>query len=477
MLNKRIKKLNDISKEEGRSVLYIMSRDQRVNDNHALIAAQKHATELGVPVLVAFVLFSSVQNRAFQHFGFMLEGLKELENYLLTLNIPFIVKTGKAGMNYESLEKELDPAAIYFDFSPLKGPRKVKNEFIEDSKTPCYIVDTHNIVPVWEASNKEEVGARTIRKKIATQLDEYLLEPQKVKSQRLKIDKQLLIKNDWQRIAKTIKVDKLEDYRPAVKPGKKAAQKILKDFIENMLEDYADLRNDPAENHLSNLSAYFHFGQLSTLRVALEIKKKYPKGYEYFFEKSLGKHTPTSKSSPPFTRGDFLEGVAAFLEESIVRKELSDNFCFYNEDYDSLNGASKWAQKTLEDHKDDKREYIYTLEELEHAETHDQAWNAAQTQMTRTGKMHGYMRMYWAKKILEWTNTPATALRFAIELNDKYELDGYDPNGYVGCMWSIAGVHDRGWTEREIFGKIRYMNFNGLKRKFDIEKYITQWLS
>ena len=167
----------------------------------------------------------------------------------------------------------------------------------------------------------------------------------------------------------------------------------------------------------------------------------------------------------------------AYLEELIVRKELSDNFCFYNAHYDSLQGIKPWAIQTLQDHWGDEREYIYSLEQFEQAETHDPAWNAAQTEMVRAGKMHGYMRMYWAKKILEWTKDPEEAFEYAIYLNDRYELDGHDPNGYVGILWSIGGLHDRGWRERPVFGKIRYMNFKGLRRKFNIQAYIKAWLS
>lgn len=470
-LKKRIKKLNEVSKDSGECILYIMSRDQRVSDNHALIAAQKHAHKIDIPVVVGFALYPLVSNRVFEQYEFMIEGLKEIDSKLSDLNIPFIVEAGKASKIYPKFEKDLNPAAIYFDFSPLRGPREVKMNFAEESEIPCYVVDTHNIVPVWEASNKEEVGARTIRKKIVSRLDEYLIEPEKIaKQSKFKNDELvhrnqsvggLQTTNDWESMYETIKAERLNGYKPVVEPGEKAAQQTLKDFIVNKLEDYSNLRNDPANNHLSNLSAYFHFGQLSALRVALDIKKLYPRSF--------------TLPGSGYKEGSLADSIESFLEESIIRKELSDNFCFYNENYDSLKGAARWAQKTLEEHKDDEREYTYTFEELEQSKTHDNAWNAAQNQMIKTGKMHGYMRMYWAKKILEWTNTPATALRFAIELNDKYELDGYDPNGYVGCMWSIAGVHDRGWTEREIFGKIRYMNFNGLKRKFDIGKYIERW--
>ncbi|CAK9015387.1 unnamed protein product [Durusdinium trenchii] len=157
------------------------------------------------------------------------------------------------------------------------------------------------------------------------------------------------------------------------------------------------------------------------------------------------------------------KGCEAFIEESVVRRELSDNFCFYNDKYDSLEGAAAWAQQTLKDHAKDKREHLYTMEELEGGKTHDDLWNASQQQMVQEGKMHGFLRMYWAKKILEWSPSPKEALQRSIELNDRYELDGRDPNGYVGCMWSICGVHDMGWKERPVFGKIRFMNYAGCK--------------
>jgi deoxyribodipyrimidine photo-lyase len=198
----------------------------------------------------------------------------------------------------------------------------------------------------------------------------------------------------------------------------------------------------------SNLSPYLHFGQISAQRIALETYKR--------------KHNIETKD--------------AFLEELIVRRELSDNFCFYNKNYDSFDGFPEWAKKTLNEHRKDKREFTYNLEQFEKAKTHDDLWNAAQIEMVKTGKMHGYMRMYWAKKILEWTETPEEALEFSIYLNDKYELDGRDPNGYTGCAWSIGGVHDRAWTERPVFGKIRYMNYNGAKRKFDVKRYIQKYL-
>ena len=231
-----------------------------------------------------------------------------------------------------------------------------------------------------------------------------------------------------------------------IKPGEGAAQRALRRFLREGLRSYDEARNDPTVDGQSNLSPFLHFGHISAQRVPLEVRDSDVVG----------------------------EPRDAFLEERIVRRELSDNFCFYNEDYDRFEGFPTWAQTTLKQHGGDRREYTYTLGQFESAGTHDELWNAAQMEMAKTGKMHGYMRMYWAKKILEWTESPEEALKIAMFLNDKYELDGRDPNGYVGCAWSIGGVHDRAWFERPVFGKIRYMSYNGCRSKFDVDSYVAK---
>jgi deoxyribodipyrimidine photo-lyase len=230
-----------------------------------------------------------------------------------------------------------------------------------------------------------------------------------------------------------------------LQPGEQAARGALREFIRRRLPVYAEARNDPNQRGQSDLSPYLHFGQLSAQRVALEVLRS------------------------PAPEG----AKEAFLEELITRRELSDNFCWYRTDYDATAAFPEWAKKTLAQHRKDKREYVYTEKELEAGGTHDDLWNAAQREMVVRGKMHGYLRMYWAKKILEWTRTPEEALRIAIRLNDMYELDGRDPNGYAGIAWSIGGVHDRAWGERKVFGKIRYMSYNGCRSKFDVDGYIA----
>ncbi len=229
--------------------------------------------------------------------------------------------------------------------------------------------------------------------------------------------------------------------------GETAAREVMIDFIYNKFDTYFTQRNDPIKNAISNLSPYLHFGQISAQRVALEVEK--------------------AKSD--------IKSKESFLDELIVRKELADNFCYYNPFYDKFIGFPAWAKETLNSHRHDQRDHIYTLEELEAGKTYDPLWNASQLELLSKGKMHGYLRMYWAKKILEWSESPEKALETAIYLNDKYELDGRDPNGYTGIAWSIGGVHDRAWKEREIFGKIRYMSYEGSKRKFDVNAYIAKF--
>jgi deoxyribodipyrimidine photo-lyase len=365
----------------------------------------------------------------------------------------------------------VQPTAVYFDFNPLKGPKNLQKKLCEVSPCNMYVVDTHNAVPLWVTSDKSEVGARTIRTKIHRKLEEYLVEPEKPVKHPV----------DWPGVVKTLSdlkemIDEVlsgigaSGIKVNFKSGEQNAFKALDKFIKNDLSTYSKNRNDPSLDGQSGLSPYLHFGQISSLRVALNLREVALK-----IGDDLHLLSSPKMPKPEDYNNNVLQGINSLLEELIVRKELSDNFCYFNENYDSIKSAPGWAVKSLEKHKNDPREFMYTLEELENAKTHDPAWNSAQKQMTRTGKMHGYMRMYWAKKVLEWTEGPEQAIEFLKYLNDNYSIDGGDPNGYAGIMWSVAGVHDRPWSEREIFGVIRYMNYGGLKRKFDIESYINQW--
>lgn len=437
--------------ESARCVLYLMSRDQRTEDNHALLAAQRHALAGALPLVVAFVLYPgtarSTARRAREHFAFLLDGLDDVASGLAEAGVSFVVRiAADSPLNtITALVAECGPAAVYVDFSPLRGPRALCTRLAASVPVPVFEVDTHNVVPAWIVSDKQEFAARTIRPKIHRLLSRFLVSPPALSPHPFAWTGSLdSVPLD---VARRVVLPGLRGNGTIVSavPGQVFARRALADFVARRLAGYAEDRDDPTADGLSGLSPYLHFGQLSALRVALTVGR-----------------------SPG-------EGADALIEEMLVRKELSDNFCLHNPRYDSLAGAPGWALRTLTAHEADPRPYLYTFDRLEHAETDDEAWNAAQREMTRTGKMHGYMRMYWAKKILEWTPSPSVALDFAIRLNDFYSIDGGDPNGYVGILWSIAGVHDRPWVERDVFGQIRYMNFNGLKRKFRIEAYIARF--
>jgi deoxyribodipyrimidine photo-lyase len=445
MNKRRIKILRESNLKDG-PIVYWMQRDQRVNDNWALIYAYEKAKEKNEELIVVFNLVTNFLEATLRQYYFMIEGLKEVEKKLDKLNIPFILLTGKPEEQIPKFLKENNAALLITDFNPLKIIFKWKEEVKNKIEIPFYEIDAHNVVPVWEASDKLEFAAYTIRPKIKKLLHDYLDDFPKLK----KLNPTNFKANeiDWENLYKSLKIDNSVKPAKVFTPGENAANKTLRNFIDNRLKNYSSDRNDPNKNGISNISPYLHFGQISAQRITLALNN---------FEND--------------------ESVASFLEELIIRRELSDNFCYYNSNYDNFEGLHKWAKETLNEHRNDEREYTYSLEQFENAETHDALWNAAQLEMVKTGKMHGYMRMYWAKKILEWTNTPEQAIEFGIYLNDKYELDGRDPNGYVGVVWSIGGVHDRAWGERPVFGKVRYMNYNGCKRKFDVNNYIKKYVT
>ena len=425
----------------GKSVLYWMSRDKRVDDNWALLAAQSVALSNEVPLVVCFQYLGNFPEANIRQYGFQLKGLLELKNKLENLNIELILIQGRASEVIPRIIDERLVGTIITDYSPLKVYKKRVNNVLNLTKIPFYQIDAHNIIPVWKASPKKEYAAYTIRKKIHDNLDQFLTDyPSLIKHPFGNISK-----NDitYDNIINGLKIDFSVQEVDWLVPGEIAAKNKL-DSLRDSLAGYDERRNDPTKDALSNLSPYFHFGQIAPQRVALEIKNS-----------SLPEQDKNS-----------------FLEEMIVRRELSDNFCEYEPNYDYFDGFHDWAKKTLNEHRNDEREYLYPKEQFEHADTHDPLWNAAQNQMMNKGKMHGYMRMYWAKKILEWSPNPEEAMQVAIDLNDKYELDGRDPNGYAGIAWSIGGIHDRAWFERPVYGKIRYMNYNGCKSKFNVKRYI-----
>jgi len=439
---RRVRALNKKKEGDG-PVVYWMSRDQRVADNWALLYAQQLAKEKKQPLAVVFCVVPKFLGATLRQYDFMFKGLQEVEKNLKKQKIPFFLLFGDPGVEVARFAKKSKAGAVVTDFDPLKIKQRWSKKVASALSVCVRQVDAHNIVPCFVASDKQEYAARTIRPKIHKKLKEFLKPFGRVAKQTQKFPVAAK-KINWSAAYKKIKVDKTVEPIDWCKPGQAAAKRMLRSFLAKRLKGYDKQRNDPNVNGQSNLSPYLHFGQIAAQTVALAVVK--------------------SKAGSTKDR-------AAFLEELIVRKELSDNFCFYNKNYDSPACFPNWALKTLKKHARDKRPYLYTRSQLEKAKTHDDLWNAAQIQMMQKGKMHGFLRMYWAKKILEWTKDFKTAQKVAIYLNDKYEIDGRDPNGYVGIAWSIGGVHDRPWGERAVFGLVRTMTYDGAKRKFDVATF------
>ncbi len=440
----RVRILNNKSAGMG-PVIYWMSRDQRVDDNWALLYAREQAAILKQPLVVVFCLVPKFLGATFQQYSFMLDGLKEFEKRVSSFGIGFVLLSGQPESEIPGFMKKLQAGVLVTDFSPLRLARGWRSRVAKRIDVVGYEVDAHNIVPCWEASDKQEYAAYTIRPKINRLLPEYLVNIPKLEKTPFG-GSAFSIKTDWEGLLKSLPVDRAVGFIDTFKTGEVAAGKAMGDFLNDRLPYYANLRNDPTECGQSDLSPYLHFGQLSAQRLAFEVKKR---------------------------AGNTTAGQD-FLEELVIRRELADNFCYYNQSYDTTASFPRWAKETLAEHRSDRREYLYSLKQFETAQTHDDLWNAAQLQMVFSGKMHGYLRMYWAKKILEWSSSPEQAMETAIYLNDRYSLDGRDPNGYAGIAWSIGGVHDRAWPQRPIFGKIRYMSYNGSRSKFNVKKYIEQ---
>ncbi len=359
------------------------------------------------------------------------------------------------------IQKE-EISLLVTDILPLHFSRKWKVRLKEKIKIPWREVDAHNVVPVWLPSPKEEFAARIIRPKLYKLLPEFLDEYDKIVQCN---NKNLLEKFpaiNFEEVKAKTKMKKIEGSKKIIfVGGEKAAHTALHNFLKNRLVNYDENRNDFTLSGQNNLSPYLSKGMLSRRRVALETLKWDGREIENILS--------SDKNGSNWSEGS----TSAFLEELIIRAELAENFCFYNHNYNKVTGAANWARQALEKTHTDKREFIYSREEFKNARTHDELWNAAQNEMR--GKMHGYMRMYWAKKILQWTKSPEETLEIAMYLNDTYEQDGMDPNGYAGIMWSIAGLHDREWFPRPIFGTIRYMARSGAEKRGDVLKYIQTW--
>jgi deoxyribodipyrimidine photo-lyase len=462
----RVRKLNNEGSLYG-PVLYVMERDMRVGDNHALLYARECAEQANAPLIVLYPVTNEALGTSSRHILFALSTLNELYRRCKEKNISFIARSGTSTKSIiEECVKEFLIGRVVVDFSPLRHLREWREKIAKKLKITVEEVDTHNIVPVWIASPKAEIGARTLRPKLFRKLRDYVCEPAVVSrvSQSLS---HYCPPPALEELLQSLTIDHSTSV-VSLAGGESPAHRVMHEFVENRLSLYATERNDANANAQSGLSAYLHFGMVSSLRVVLTVMET--------LSQDIHALTNEKKNSAVITAGSSsLTGAQAFLEELIVRKELSDNFCFYTPLYDSVEGFPQWAIRSLDSHKKDKREFLYQKEHFEFAVTHDDLWNAAQRELLKTGTIHGYMRMYWAKKILEWTKSAKEALAISIYLNDKYSIDGRDPNGYAGVAWSIGGVHDRAWFNRPVFGLVRYMARSGCEKHFDVDKYIRRF--
>lgn len=441
----RVQALNDRGIADAPYVLYWMQSAQRAECNHALEYAVRQANNLHKPLIVYFGITEDFPEANERHYRFMLEGLKEAKAELAKRKISMIIR--RTSPEAGALELSSTAALLVVDRGYLRIERAWRDDLAGKASCPVVQVETNVIVPVQTASSKEEYAARTLRPKINRLLSVFALPLEEhavsISSMDIHLPFEAFDIEDIDAALSRLNVDR------SVKPveyfvgGASRAKMILDDFIANKLANYPELKNDPGLDYSSNLSPYLHFGQISPLYVYQRLKE-----------------------TPEEARKDF-------IEELVVRRELSMNFVLYNDHYDAYDSIPTWAKATLDKHRGDRRQYQYLLKDLEEAKTHDPYWNAAQMEMILTGKMNGYMRMYWGKKILEWGSTPEEAYQAAVCLNNRYNLDGRDPNGFAGIAWCF-GKHDRPWKEREIFGTVRYMNAGGLDRKFDMTRYLEK---
>ncbi len=436
-------------KPDGACVVYWMQRTQRGLNNAAVDCAVNLANELDLPLLVYFSAISNFPNANLRHYVFLNQGLPDIEADLAERNISFIVRR-PPNNSLDKLLEEVNAAILIGDENPCREPERWRQVIAKRLRIPFWTVDADVSVPS-KLFPKAQYGAYVLRPKLYRELPNYLHPLKNPKAQhawaRPKPFDSFPVKNDitagWKNFDRT--VGPVEGFTG----GSHAARKRLQFFVQHLLADYDKQRNQPTVDGSSRLSPYLHFGHIGPTEIALAV------------DAAAKKHTSLQQARD------------SFFNELLVWRELAVNFVKYTPNYDSAECAETWARQSLAEHARDPREWTYTMAQLERGETHDELWNASQLQMVHFGWMHNYMRMYWGKKILEWSRDPATAFAHAVALNDKYELDGRDPSGYAGIAWAIVGKFDRPWFDRPIFGKIRYMSAASTGKKFDSQGYIA----
>ena len=434
---------------DGRCVVYWMQRAQRAADNPALDIAIKAGNALRKPVVVFFGLHAYVERANLRHYQFLADGLPELADGLARRGVGFVLRRSPDHSLLPFLA-EVKPAVVVGDESPLRQTEGWRQSVARALRVPFWTVDADVVVPS-ALLLKEQYAARTIRPRLHARLHEFMGEPKPSRAAcPWRMPRVLPHLRPSLDVLDRFPCDRSVSPVRGVKGGRAEGLRHLRAFVRRRLAAYDEDRNHPEHDGTSRLSPYLHFGQLGPREVARAAVD------------AGGSHAGA-------------DGADAFLEQLIVRRELAVNLVTFNPRYDSLDGCEPWALRTLRRHARDRRPVLYSGDQLEAAETHDPLWNAAQRQMVESGWMHGYVRMYWAKKILEWTRRPDEAFDLAVVMNDRYLVDGRDPNGYANIAWAIGGKHDRPWQERPVTGTIRWMSFASTSKKFDARAYIARW--
>jgi deoxyribodipyrimidine photo-lyase len=428
----------------GRSVVYWMQRAQRIADNPALDIAIQAANHLGLPVVIFFGVIPNYPNANLRHYRFLEQGLRDAAEDAAEREIAFIVRR-PPNNGLETFLEEVQAALLIGDENPCREPERWRRVLARRVKIPYWTVDADVVVPS-RVFSRSFALLHHFRPHLQRELPNYLQPSANTQPNwrlRKKLDRFDLAQDitaGFKRFDRTVKpVDSFTG-------GTHAAMRRLDEFIRHDLAAYDANRNRPEVAGTSRLSPYLHFGNISPLTIALAVNR--------------------ARTSS--------ETKKKFLEQLIGWRELAVLFVRHEPHYDTWECAAPWARQSLLEHAADPRPYKYNFAQLERGETHDELWNAAQCQMVTTGWMHNYMRMYWAKKILEWAPDPVTAFDWAVILNDRYELDGRDPNGYAGIAWAIVGRLDRPWFNRPVFGLVRSMTGASIARKFDTAAYIRQ---
>jgi deoxyribodipyrimidine photo-lyase len=438
------------SRAGAKCVVYWMQRSMRMVDNPALDVAIEAGNLLGLPTVVFFSVIPNYPNANLRHYHFMAQGLRDLAEDAAGLGVGFVLRRHPDN-SLEGFLDEVGAALVVGDENPCREPERWRAVLAKRLRVPFWTVDADVVVPS-RVFGRDYFLLHHFRPHLERELPKYLVKAKQLKPLHAwRPPKGLASYPVDEDITKGF--DKLDR---TVKPvdtftgGTHAAIKALQAFVERDLAAYEEMRNKPEARGTSRLSPYLHFGNISPLTIALEVEKAVA---DSKVSASAGKR---------------------YLDQLIGWRELSVLFVRHNANYDNWECAEPWARKTLMEHAGDPRPALYTLQQLERAETRDELWNAAQREMVHTGWMHNYMRMYWAKKILEWSPDPARAFEWAVTLNDKYQLDGRDPNGYAGVAWAMVGKHDRPWFDRAVFGTVRPMSAASTGKKFDSRAYVAQ---